>query len=78
MLDSPVLARGIDTLENDQDAMLALGPETVLKVRQPGKPEPNVFSGGLLGVPVRCCWIDPGKLDPRPGTNAQCIAEAAS
>jgi hypothetical protein len=32
LVDGPVLARGIDSLEDDEDRALALGPEPVLEV----------------------------------------------
>ena len=77
MLDRAVLAGGVDSLEDDQDAMLALGPEAVLEVRQPGEPKLELLGGGLLGVPVGCRRIDAGELDPRPGTYPECLPEVA-
>ena len=77
MLDRAVLAGGVDSLEDDQHPMLALGPETVLEVRQPGKPKLELLGGGLLCMPVGCRRIDLGELDSRPGTNPEGLPEVA-
>ena len=70
-----VFARGVESLEDDEHLVLALGPETVLEIGQPGQAELELVGRGLLRVPVGRRRIHFRELDAGAGANAERIAQ---
>ena len=66
-----VLAGGVDSLEDDEDLMLALGPEPVLEIRQPGEAGLELLGRGVLRPPVGRRRIDLRQVDARARTDAE-------
>ena len=71
----PVLAGRVDPLEDDEDLVLALGPEPVLEVGQPVEARVQLRRGRLLRVAEGLGRVDLREIDAGAGSDAERVAQ---